>query len=406
MYVKKGYKILSLKQLSNIVAVSNIDAEHSNHVRVLWAWLYYQARQEATERTLKKDGHHVRPWTGPDRSAVRKLVGGRKSLNESLKYLREIGLINLKNKKITINEGAIYNAEELAKFVSGEKTGGTTGRRTTRNVAVMHDWMKKWAEPERARYNNILHQIYVMAGVSFGKRTGSQIKNAGRFKFKDLQILFPTKERTLERARASLIREGRISEDKTYRRWIIKKYGHYFSVNLDWAQTSREQTQSKIKRIEMTDNSTLKCTEVTDPYRDYKHSMNVRDQKTRKCQKVSFKCLDLKNPKEVDRAYIELVSKNKISDNPLMRLYTHAAAIKALSEKNVRDKQALFYWVVLKKEWGRLKESYEIEAKRRISELPEHFTGRVKECRSAELAPNESREEVSRMVLESLREAA
>lgn len=424
MQLKKGYKTLSVTQLANIIVYASKDANAFNRIRVLFAWMYFQARQEATERTLKKNGYRIKRWSGLKREEIRKLVGGRGSILGALSALREHGLISIENKKITVCEELKPGASSLLTLLCGEKVSGGFKRSPLRPVPVMRAWFKEWARPTRAHYKTILHLVYVASAVSFKNRREGVMKNSGRFLFKDLLALFPKKERTLERARAALIKEKRVSEDKTYRRWVIVRYGHYFCVNLDWGSsegvdghgtssisgpnTSTSGQSNKLAEDEVSANSQEKCTAVSGPYRDIKHTTYVGDQKTANADKGLFKELDLKNPQDIDRTYQLLVEKKKLPNNTLMRLYVHAAAIKVLSEKNVINPTALFYWTVLRKEWGRLKESYEEQAKRNIAGLPELLHNlQTENYRFVSIdGDTQSRIEVAALVAQSLERAA
>ena len=392
--VERGYKTLSVVQLINIFVVVVFDLELFAAFRVLCAWLYLDAKDEATRRTLKKRGEYVGQKRFPTRAELRELVGGREGVSTLLSKLEDAGAITRAGENLVLTETPLPGTRPFLELICGVDREGELKRSATRAVPIPHEWLRAWASPTRARIVTLLHLFYCAAGLSFKSRRANKVQNAARFKLSRLMDLMPVPAARVKRARRHLIRDSRITDDETYVQARLNRMGHYFEVNLNWnrTQTIAPLAAAVDNQDEVIPPAAKKCVETIPPIRDPKQAKLVRDQKR---SGVSSK-RDSRRPNITNIQVADLYDVRRLAE--LFKQQTWlvkslanfqnfvAAAIRSrtlASDGAVRDPVRAFVGIVRSRLWHHVTDAQERKAVRMVEDFRE-------QVRSATLRQNET----------------
>ncbi len=379
---ERGYKTLNVSQLINIFVAVIFDLQLFDAFRVLCAWLYLDAKDDATRRTLKKQGKYVGPKRYPRRAELREVVRGRKGVSTLLSKLEDVGVITRTGESLLLTETPVPGTRPFLELICGVNNEGELRRSARRPVPIPHEWLRAWASPTRARFVTLLHLFYCAAGLSFKSKRSSKVQNAARFKLSRLIDLLPVPAARVKRARRRLIQDGRITGDETYVQVRLNRLGHYFQVNLDWQRTRYRESPSCVgkNRAKMIPRPVQNCVETIPPNRDTKQAKLVRDQKRSGVSskpglhKPNIKNIELADLYDVWRL-AELFKQQRWFSKSLANFQNFVAA--AIRSRNLgvgskgRDPVRVFVGIVRGQLWHHATETQEREAVRLVEEFRE-----------------------------------
>ncbi len=375
VYSLKGYKTLSVTQLVNIFVVVIHNLKSFEAFRLLCCYLYLEAKQEATERSLKQQGYPSKAWEGPSTAELRSILGGRKSLQALWNELSDLKLISKQGKIVTITQTPLPEARPFLGLISGLDEHGGFVRSIIRPVPVPHEWLLEWSQSTRSKLVPLLHLFYCAACLAFKSKRSSKVSNAATFKLETFIYYTGLHRSRWKLARKNLIDQKRVKPDATKYQRKLNRDGHYAQVLLDWCRESKQQVVH-----ETGPPVDQKCNSVGRPYRDKKlATLVVRNQKRSGVfSKQNRAVPNLNNVKRSDlwdiRRLEILFEQQRWIEKTLPNFqFFVAAAVKARSAG--RKPGSLFVWLIREKKCDYVTLAHEDIALKVISEYRENTEG-------------------------------
>lgn len=268
------YTPLTISELCNAIAAYQSSLINLKSLRAFLALCEMRSiRRAALNSRRNKSGFRVLY----QKKEITALTGlSVRSSTEAITELEKAGLVFFSPEEIRLNRQCPGFAQELTEEVRG-------GRSERRPVPVPRALLKHLAKSNSGAL--ILTALaYCIRGLTL-TRVG-EIKTSGRTKISWIASVFGLSERAVQYARASLIKDGVISEDATEKQWVLNRHGAYFAVLLTFGRTKSANMEPKrsqfgsTKKPKIAPQGVKTCAQIAGPYRDKKSYFVNRNQKT------------------------------------------------------------------------------------------------------------------------------
>ena len=405
-----GYKTLTPVQLCNCIAAYREGSITYRALRVYLATFELLAIREAAQRSQRKKGREPRR-SSFRRAELERLTGLSKgSVARELGSLTRAGLVQFGKERITVRERAHPCA--------GVMLAQTCSKRSpVRPLPVPRPVLRFLCSCSRP--TTVLTTLaYILRGLAIERRTG-RIKSRGTMKCSWVAANFGMSLRAARKARSELIASGLVSKDEGSHQLKLNRDGAYFVLNPAWLpphQNEARRNGSAPLPAESGDESAPPRERLRTPY-------GSKDQKTREseppgaCTKPDLKNViaqDLMRLSRLEVLFKQAVSRGLVSSAEADALNVVAAAVRA---RQVRDGDPVrvFLAIVRRKLWHHVTAAQEDRARVLLRGYREGSSNRfrivdprhgVKSLPTAATASVLPREEIRRLVTESLRIAA